>query len=185
MKSKTHSINGWIDAALLAGFVLACFLDLTGQEVHQWLGLAIGGLALYHLWRHQAWVLAAGRRWLSGLARLACGDHAGYPGSAGGEAGRALAVDCAEAAGSGALAQAGTGRSAGKRRHARARWRSHPARLPAGDGPGVVRRHPGRHAHCGQPDGRRLSRFGRQGTTERDHGRFPGRQLGDNLPSAM
>jgi hypothetical protein len=71
MKNKTHQMNGWIDAALFAGFVLACFLDLTGREVHQWLGLALGGLALYHLWRHQAWVLAAGRRWLSGLASRA------------------------------------------------------------------------------------------------------------------
>ena len=71
MKNKSHRLNGLIDAVLLAGFVLACFLDLTGQEAHQWLGIAMGAMALYHLWRHQAWVLAAGRRWLSGLANRA------------------------------------------------------------------------------------------------------------------
>jgi hypothetical protein len=71
MKNKSHRLNGLIDAALLTGFVLACFLDLTGQEAHQWLGMAMGGIVLYHLWRHQAWVLAAGRRWLSGLANRA------------------------------------------------------------------------------------------------------------------
>ena len=71
MKNKTHQMNGLVDAALFAGFVLACFLDLTGQEAHQWLGVAIGGLALYHLWRHQAWVQAAARRWLSGLTSRA------------------------------------------------------------------------------------------------------------------
>ena len=68
MKNNSHQTNGLIDAALFAGFILACFLELTGQEAHQWLGLAIGGLAVYHLWRHQAWALAVTRRWLSGLA---------------------------------------------------------------------------------------------------------------------
>ena len=68
MKSRTHKMNGLIDALLSGGFVLACFLNLTGQEAHQWLGLAVGGLALYHLWRHQAWVAAAVRRWFRGLA---------------------------------------------------------------------------------------------------------------------
>ncbi len=71
MKNKSHRLNGLIDGVLLAGFVLACFLDLTGQDAHQWLGMAIGAIALYHLWRHQAWVRAAGRRWLSGLASRA------------------------------------------------------------------------------------------------------------------
>ena len=41
MKNKTHRMNGLIDAALFAGFVLACLLDLTGQEAHQWLGMAM------------------------------------------------------------------------------------------------------------------------------------------------
>jgi hypothetical protein len=68
MKNKTQQINGLIDVALFAGFVLACFLDLTGLAIHQWLGIALGALGLYHLWRHQAWVAATGRRWLSGLA---------------------------------------------------------------------------------------------------------------------
>ncbi len=71
MKNKSHQLNGLIDGVLLAGFVLACFLNLTGQEAHQWLGMATGAIALYHLWRHQAWVRAAGRRWLSGLANRA------------------------------------------------------------------------------------------------------------------
>lgn len=68
MKTRTHKINVVIDAVLFAGFVLACFLNFTGQEVHQWLGMAVGALALYHLWRHQAWVAAAIRRWFRGLA---------------------------------------------------------------------------------------------------------------------
>jgi hypothetical protein len=71
VKNKIHRINGLIDAALFAGFVLACFLELTGREAHQWLGMAIGGLALYHLWRHRAWASAAARRWVTGLASRA------------------------------------------------------------------------------------------------------------------
>jgi hypothetical protein len=71
MKTNGHRLNWLIDAALFAGFVLACFLDLTGLDIHQWLGLVVGGLALYHLWRHWAWVAAAARRFGSSLASRA------------------------------------------------------------------------------------------------------------------
>lgn len=49
-------MNWWLDALLYIGFMAAFFLDLTGVEIHQWLGLVIGALAFIHLARHMSWV---------------------------------------------------------------------------------------------------------------------------------
>ncbi len=62
MKNDSQKRNWWIDAVLFGAFILSFFLDLTGLPLHQWLGLAVGGLALYHLARHWNWVSAVGRR---------------------------------------------------------------------------------------------------------------------------
>jgi hypothetical protein len=53
---KYQNSNWLVDIALFAGFVFAFFLDLTGLELHQWTGLAAGGLASYHLVTHWTWV---------------------------------------------------------------------------------------------------------------------------------
>jgi hypothetical protein len=37
---------------------VALWLDLTGVAVHQWLGIAVGALAGYHLAAHWSWVMA-------------------------------------------------------------------------------------------------------------------------------
>jgi hypothetical protein len=58
-KSKTNWI---IDAVLFAGFVLSFFLDLTGVDLHQWLGMALGVLVAYHLVAHKSWVEAVTQR---------------------------------------------------------------------------------------------------------------------------
>lgn len=62
MKESTQKQNGLIDAVLFVVFILSFFLDLTGLALHQWLGLAAGALALYHLARHWRWVIAVGLR---------------------------------------------------------------------------------------------------------------------------
>jgi len=71
---NTNSTSKWfVDAVLFAGFVVAFFLDLTGLELHQWIGLAAGGLAAYHLLTHWTWVNTLTQRFLkktSGRARL-------------------------------------------------------------------------------------------------------------------
>lgn len=51
-----------IDATLLVGFLVCFFLDLTGLVLHQWLGIAAGALAAYHLLSHGQWVSAVTRR---------------------------------------------------------------------------------------------------------------------------
>jgi amino acid transporter len=48
--------NWWIDAILFAIFWISLFPDLTGLEIHQWLGLAAMALALLHLLVHWKWV---------------------------------------------------------------------------------------------------------------------------------
>ena len=44
--------------------MLAALLDLTGLVLHQWLGLAVGLLAVYHLLAHWGWVKAVSQRLL-------------------------------------------------------------------------------------------------------------------------
>jgi hypothetical protein len=54
--------NWWIDAVLFAGFITTFFLDLTGVEAHQWIGVIFGALAAYHLFLHFDWVEAVTKR---------------------------------------------------------------------------------------------------------------------------
>jgi hypothetical protein len=65
--------NWWIDFVLFAGFITTFFLDLTGVEAHQWIGIFGGALAAYHLLLHLDWVEAVSKRFFtktSGQARL-------------------------------------------------------------------------------------------------------------------
>jgi hypothetical protein len=53
----------WIvDAVLFLGFIICFFLDLTGVVMHQWIGVAAGILAGYHLVTHWGWVKAVTTR---------------------------------------------------------------------------------------------------------------------------
>jgi hypothetical protein len=56
MKSDKQKNNLVIDIILFAGFILCFFLELTGVIVHQWLGVAMCGMAVIHLLLHDAWV---------------------------------------------------------------------------------------------------------------------------------
>jgi len=60
---KTGPRTKWlIDAALLANFLLAFWLNLTGVALHQWLGVSLAALAGYHLVVHWEWVKSVTRR---------------------------------------------------------------------------------------------------------------------------
>ena len=61
MKTNKQKHNWLIDAALFTGFLLSFWLELTGVAVHQWLGIAIGAVAGYHLLKHWAWVKSVTR----------------------------------------------------------------------------------------------------------------------------
>ena len=59
-----HTSHWLIDAALFTGLIAAFFLDLTGLELHQWLGVGIGAIAIYHLLVHWQWIAAVTNRFL-------------------------------------------------------------------------------------------------------------------------
>lgn len=64
MKAKQKT-NWWIDLVLFAGFITTFFLDLTGVQVHQWLGILCGELAAFHLFIHFDWVAAVSKRFFA------------------------------------------------------------------------------------------------------------------------
>ncbi|MFN8597541.1 MAG: cytochrome b/b6 domain-containing protein [Anaerolineae bacterium] len=73
MKTNKQKHNWLIDAALFIGLLLSFWLELTGVAVHQWLGIAIGLGAGYHLLTHWTWVKSVTDRFFkqtSGQARL-------------------------------------------------------------------------------------------------------------------
>ncbi|HSD85287.1 MAG TPA: DUF4405 domain-containing protein [Anaerolineae bacterium] len=73
MKTKKQKYNWLVDATLFSAFLLSFWLELTGIELHQWLGVAIGSAAGYHLLTHWNWVRAVTDRFFkrtSGQARL-------------------------------------------------------------------------------------------------------------------
>jgi hypothetical protein len=55
---QTQQKRWLIDAALFTGFLICFFMNLTGVSLHQWLGIAAGLVALYHLVTHWDWVRA-------------------------------------------------------------------------------------------------------------------------------
>lgn len=86
MKRPSPKTNWWIDAVLLGSFLVAFLMDLTGLSLHQWLGLAVGILAAYHLLVHWTWVKSVTRRFFKqtcGRARLCYLVDAGVMGGLG------------------------------------------------------------------------------------------------------
>jgi len=74
MKHDKRKTNWIIDAILFGGFLVAMWLHLTGVALHQWLGVALAGLAAVHLAVHWDWVSAVTARLFGrtgGRARLA------------------------------------------------------------------------------------------------------------------
>jgi hypothetical protein len=65
MLSKKQILFWVLDAGLLSGFLLAFFLNLTGLDIHQWLGIFLGGFAFLHLTLHLGWVKTVTTRFFS------------------------------------------------------------------------------------------------------------------------
>ena len=64
--SKNSKTKWWLGAILYIGFLFTFLMDLTGLSVHQWLGIFIGILILYHLITHLDWVNAVAGRLFGG-----------------------------------------------------------------------------------------------------------------------
>lgn len=73
MLGNNRKSNWVIDAVLFTAFTACFWMDLTGVAAHQWLGVGLFGLAIYHLLVHFHWVKAVSFRFfrrLKGTARL-------------------------------------------------------------------------------------------------------------------
>lgn len=57
-------LDFWLDAVLLVAFLVAESFGLTGDAIHEWLGLGLGLALLVHLTLHWDWVLSASGRLL-------------------------------------------------------------------------------------------------------------------------
>lgn len=71
--ANLNKTRWWVDLTLLIVFILTFFMDLTGLTLHQWIGVATGLLAVYHLATHWNWVKIVSERffWItSNRARL-------------------------------------------------------------------------------------------------------------------
>ncbi|MCL5999025.1 MAG: DUF4405 domain-containing protein [Chloroflexi bacterium] len=66
---NTKQLSKWlVDAALFTGFIAAFFLDVTGLDLHQWIGIAAGTIATYHFITHWNWVSAVTRRFFGQMS---------------------------------------------------------------------------------------------------------------------
>lgn len=62
--------NFWLDIALFFAFIIDWNLRLTGLAIHEWLGIALGVLLVYHLLLHWKWIVAVGKRVVGRLPAL-------------------------------------------------------------------------------------------------------------------
>ncbi len=61
MNNKQNA-KWWVDSILFALFIVAFLLNITGLDLHQWIGIGVAVLGLYHLVTHWSWVKAVTRR---------------------------------------------------------------------------------------------------------------------------
>lgn len=58
-----------LDACLIVAFTLVYSIGFTGQSIHEWLGIAIGGVLFAHLALHWEWVARVTRNLVSRRGR--------------------------------------------------------------------------------------------------------------------
>jgi hypothetical protein len=70
---KNQKSNWLLDVAILLGFLVSFFLNLTGLAVHQWLGVAVFLGIMFHMVNHWDWVKSVFSKFfgkVSGRARI-------------------------------------------------------------------------------------------------------------------
>ncbi len=62
--------NFWVDLILLIFFLLEMNLQFTGLDLHEWIGLVMGGVVVIHLLFHWKWIVAVGQRLIRKLPAI-------------------------------------------------------------------------------------------------------------------
>ena len=62
--------NFWLDIVLFFAFIIDWNLRLTGLTIHEWLGITLGVLIVYHLLVHWKWIVAVGKRLVGRLPAM-------------------------------------------------------------------------------------------------------------------
>jgi len=62
MKTHSQKINWIMDIILFVGFLLSFSTGLIGVNLHPWLGIVLGALAIHHLCAHWTWVRSVPQR---------------------------------------------------------------------------------------------------------------------------
>jgi len=62
-------VDFWFDLSLLLGFTIAYSYGWTGDEIHEWLGLALAAAMLLHLTLHWDWVIRTTKRLINPRGR--------------------------------------------------------------------------------------------------------------------
>lgn len=60
MKNKTYL---FIDLVIFIAFLFAMEPRMTGEPIHEWLSIALGGTLLVHLLLHWDWIIAVGKKY--------------------------------------------------------------------------------------------------------------------------
>ncbi len=55
---NTNKKNWWIDAVLFVSFIATFLMDLTGLDLHQWIGILAGAIIITHLVYHRKWLFS-------------------------------------------------------------------------------------------------------------------------------
>ncbi len=64
-RTNLNLTNLWVDGLVLAGLLLAFAPNLTGLQIHEWLGLAFGVTLWVHILLHWQWVAGVTRKFFT------------------------------------------------------------------------------------------------------------------------
>jgi len=68
-KNSLNKINLYLDLVLVVGFLITMEEKLTGQTLHEWLGIALGASLMVHLLPHWSWIVAVTQRFFRKIPR--------------------------------------------------------------------------------------------------------------------
>lgn len=68
-KNSLNKLNLYLDLVLVVGFLITMEEKLTGQTLHEWLGIALGASLVVHLLLHWNWIVVVTQRFFRKIPR--------------------------------------------------------------------------------------------------------------------